>query len=132
MIVNFYKYDSSGRIVSRGTCPVEQVSIQAQTGETAVEGVAASNQYYDIASGVLTERPILPSPNKTSVSADGVDAVVWTALPNPTKLIIRGPVSLTRQIVDGYAELTFDYPGQYIVRLESFPYMEQEVVINAR
>ena len=51
--MNFIIYDATGTILRTGSCPDSMLSIQAQNGETVIEGQANQNAQY-ISDGVVT------------------------------------------------------------------------------
>ena len=51
--MNFIIYNSTGTILRTGSCPNSMLSIQAQNGETVIEGQANQNAQY-ISDGVVT------------------------------------------------------------------------------
>lgn len=131
MIAEFFVHDASGKILRYGSCPQSMVGAQAEAGETVREGTAdPGSQYWD--GTQLADRPPMPSSiDKLTAVADGVDVVTISGLPNPTDVRITGPAFDAFEVTDGTLELTFDPPGKYTVRLSSFPYLDQEYVINA-
>jgi len=133
MISLFYIYDSSGRILRTGACPNDHVSLQAGAGETAVAGSADDAvQYYDTGASSLADRPANPTTiDKTTVASDGTDMVVLTGVPPSSTVSVTGPMSTSTIVNDGVLQLTFDTPGEYVVRVESFPELNKEFVINA-
>ena len=52
--MNFIIYNSTGTILRTGSCPNSMLSIQAQNGETVIEGVANDQTQY-IADGEVTD-----------------------------------------------------------------------------
>jgi hypothetical protein len=110
------------------SCPAELESVQCQDGEAYIEGHYHWDEYY-MRNGTPTLRPELPATiDRTNLTADGIDTATITNLPNPST------VTVNRQSVtveDGTLELTFDLPGSYVVKVESFPYLPWEVAIHA-
>lgn len=93
-----------------------------------VEGIWDPSKYY-INESLPIERPnIDPSISKTEVLANGVDEVIITNLPIPATVNVKEQIV---EIEDGELVLTFDTPGEYKIKVESFPYLPFEEVIYA-
>lgn len=131
--MKYYVYDTTtGKITKSGTCMTGDLTLQAGSGEAAVAGVADDlTQWFNPATSQLEARPTFQVPSATSVPADGSTLVSWAGLPNPTDVNVTGPANDSFQTTDGALDLTFDAPGDYTVRLSSFPYQDLEVVISA-
>ena len=79
---------------------------------------------------VIRDRPKMsPQTDKEVVAADGVDVVTISGLPTPCVAEI-GEQTVT--VEDGVLELTFDTPGDYLVKLSAHPYVNGEVTVYAR
>lgn len=83
---------------------------------------------------VATFTEIVPAnPNKTTVTADGVDTVIISNIPGDTFMTINDEDE-EWNITDGQIELDFDYAGEYILRFENrntHEYVPRELIINA-
>jgi len=129
---NIVVFDSmSGEILRTGHVHTYMAAMQAQVGETVIEGTANDATQYILA-GVVTDKPQLAlTPDKTTVIADGVDVSTTLSVPNPTNVVITGPANDSFQVTDGSLELTFDTAGTYTVTLSAFPYLDQTIEITA-
>ena len=83
-VLPFVVCDSAGRILRSGSCPAEMVLLQAGEGERFFAGNAdGSTQYIlglDLAPAAVA-RPVSPvTIDKTTVAADGTDAVVVSSI----------------------------------------------------
>lgn len=138
---NFVVYTTTtGEILRTGQVPDDMLTIQAQTGETAVEAMAdPATEYYS--AGVKTARPLLTTVatwSATSIVANGTaKATLGTTLPNPTAITIVPPAGLgiaaipDQTVIDGSFELSTTVAGAYKVTAKAFPYQDYTVTINA-
>lgn len=68
----------------------------------------------------------------TEISADGVDEVVLTDLPDPCTITYTGPgFTQTAKVTGGTAEFTTDVAGMHTVKVVAFPYLDWEGTFNA-
>lgn len=87
-----------------------------------------AGRYID-ADNVIHERPEMSViVDKTTIVADGIDMATIIEIPNPSTVTV-GEQSVI--VGDGVLELTFDAPDDYLVRIESWPYLDYEVTIHA-
>ena len=129
---NYIVYKTStGEILRSGVCQDMDLSLQAATGEEVLEGIVNDLIHIiDTSTGDVISKPIIPSTiNKTTMSADGVDKIVISNIPNPTSIQIKDEGSW--EVTDGVFELTTDTVGKYIVKLTSNLYLDKEYSINA-
>lgn len=96
------------------------------------DGEVDGDTHY-IVDGEPMARPAQPTvADKASVLANGEDAVTISSVPSGAMLSVSGPVTVSPQpIADGTAELVFDVPGDYVVRVECFPYLPWQATIEA-
>jgi len=125
----FYLYNSEGRITSKGFCCDDDYDLQQEEDVTKVEGDPDLENDY-VLNGVLTQRPEMSvSISKLTVDADEIDFAEVTQIPIGTNVFIdrisQGSCD------DGTVELTFDTPGEYLIKLVKFPYLNKEFTINA-
>lgn len=119
---------TEGKIIRHVICPDFMVEIQCKEGESYVEGNYSSDSYY-IEDGIPKLRPDRqPTVSTTEVLANGVDEVMITNLPIPARVTIDEQIV---EIDDGELVMTFDTPGEYKIKVESFPYLPFEEVIYA-
>jgi len=75
----------------------------------------------------VCDRPLSQSSlSATSVQADGIAVALLNSAAGT--LFING---VSYVVDEGSQELTFDTPGEYQIRLESFPYLPFKAVIHA-
>ena len=119
---------TEGKIIRHVICPDFMVEIQCEEGESYVEGNYSSDSYY-IEDGIPKLRSDMqPTVSTTEVLANGVDEVMITNLPIPAIVNVNRQLA---EIDDGELVLTFDTPGEYKIKVESFPYLPFEEVIYA-
>lgn len=96
------------------------------------DGIVDGETHY-IVDGEPIPRPAQATAiDKTEVMADGADVVTITGIPSGATLSVSGPVTVSpQQVDDGAAELAFDVPGDYTVRVECFPWLPWESAIHA-
>lgn len=88
-----------------------------------------ATQYYDMVNLVILNRPIATiAADKLTMTADGVDKVTITGIPNPATCS-EGLNSVS--VTDGTLEYTTDTPGQHVLTFTMFPYKPVEVTLDA-
>ena len=125
---------TTGEIVSTGYGDIITGFDWLPGNETVIAGIANfDTDYININNtNTVTAKTIMGiMENNTNVIADGIDPVVLTMLPNPTYITISGSVDDRIEVTDTTIEITFDTPGTYTLLLESFPYLNKEVIVNA-
>jgi len=134
---------ATGQIVQAGACQAEAASLlAADVGETLLTSetdVYSLDQM--IVNGAPVARPQLSSVatwDTLAVPADGVSkATLGPGLPNPTAILIsppkgRGIGAIPVQVaIDGSFRFATSVPGDYVITVNEFPYMDYEVTINA-
>lgn len=79
-------------------------------------------QYVRLSDQTLQPQQALPAFNKTTVTANGIDAVtIASGLPNPTHVTVSGPGADSFDVTDGALTLHFSLAGMYQVRLVAGP-----------
>lgn len=129
--MNFTVYEtSSGRILRTGYT-VDPLANQVLSGESIVEESYDGETHY-FSSGTLTARPANPTTiDKTSITADGVDAFTLSDYPTGAEIFIAGPVNYRGVLSAGFDDFTTTISGTYIVTVTAFPYLPQEYTVNA-
>ena len=116
---NWTYYESvTGRILgSVGGNQYERDNNRPQ-GSLIIDGEWDADTYYiDIETSQAVERTTIPH------AAQGMTI---TNLPPNTKLVVDEDVYM---VADGIADLSFEFPGTYLVHLECFPYLPTVVEI---
>ena len=115
-MTQYLVYDECGRIVQHGSVPDSMFAIQKTGGRRVLEGTGNWDTHY-VSNDTLVDRPENPA------SMEGE----WLVnLPNPCTIHINEKFYPCE---DDHAELTFAYPGRYIVRVESFPYLDKTIEV---
>jgi len=127
---NYIVYNSVGEILRTGYCPDEMINIQAQAGESVIEGIANDVTQYMLNNTVTDKSVMSLSTDKVTITANGIDASITTGLPNPSYIYING-IRQGTLITDGVLEFTVDTPGVYKIKIESFPYLDYEFEVTA-
>lgn len=125
---DFIKYSkSSGRVLERGSVPPEMLSIQENetvgiieiTPDLAIE--LPLNRYY-VVQGSLVARPVSP------IQQNGT---VFSSI--PTDLLEPGKVTIEDKeydLTDSTLEVSFNLPGTYIVKFNTFPYLDTTFTVT--
>jgi len=134
MNVHYVLYDSSGRIVITGYCPEDAVAEQdGLQGLTVLEGEGrTATQYVDTSTNPPDIKDRLPFPgkqNKTRILANGIDEWIVSGLPSGS--IVTWPDGVISTINDGSLQFTVDLAGIYTFNIDPFPYLAEEVSIEA-
>lgn len=122
---------TSGSIRVQCSAPFVDVQNEVKQDEDIIEGVADDScEYINVDTYEIIPRPSFPSLNEfPEVLANGTDPALISNIPSGTSAYFQG--EFIGIVNDGSLEMTFDHPGTYTVRLELFPYIPQEYVINA-
>ena len=83
--------------------------------------------YYD-GEKFIAVRNFPGSISKTILSANAIDSIEISTLPNPCTITVN---SDTYEVTDGVFEFTVDTPGTYIIKAECFPYQPKEWEVTA-
>lgn len=130
---NYIIFDATGRIIQTGVVPAGMLELQgdAGSGRFVMEGSADVCTDWVVA-GAVASRPPCPAQLSTStVKADGMDEAILWQVPAGAQVSVEGPLS-TAGVADGSnIRLTFAKPGDYLVRIEQFPFLTLEVLIRA-
>lgn len=105
-----------------------------EEGYGYVKGLADPHKQY-VKDGAIVDRPAVNyTCSSTTITANGVSTVTIGNLPNgfhPCYIKIPDGDIQEIEIDDGILVMTTDYPGEYKVRIDPFPYQPIEVIINA-
>ena len=126
--------NGSHRIAKTVSGSGSAVQAQLQPGQALQEvltHVTDATHYLDLSLNVMP-RPESPvSIDRTSLVADGDDAVTMTDLAEDTRIIVSGPVPDEITVADGTVVWRCLVPGEYRLRIEApFPHRPAEVVIH--
>lgn len=118
--MNYIVYDTnSGRILRSVTCPPDMIQLQYDASESAhIEHTMVDDTQYYVVAGQVVQRPEF---------TEQISGTVISNLPVPTTVVINEEEFL---VDDGSAELSFEHPGSYTVRLVSFPYIDKTVEVT--
>ena len=127
--MEYIVYDPmTGEIKWGGYCSPRDYDLQATEGYSVVEGSLSRVQIgmKMIVDGALVDRPFLPFfMSADSVPVDGT--ITISSLPEGVRVNVDGD-DVT--VNDHSLTLTFDCPGEYVVRMSLFPYLDKEVTIT--
>ena len=129
-MTTYYVYtNTTGEILRTGSVSQSDISIQAGTGETAVEASANDLlQRHDIATDTLVNKTQQSlSATKSTITADGVDESVITC--------IAGSIAKIHDesyvVDDGTLEFSVDLVGSYVITFTHTLYLDTEITIEA-
>lgn len=131
---------SYGEINREITCPEDQIASQLQAGEMWAEipeiyyiNHPVENFYIqDINQPSFMERANnSTTADKTTVTADGVDAIILSQALVDGTLEILGPVPSSTTIVSTTVALTFTVPGTYTLYVSRYPTRDWTINIEA-
>lgn len=126
-------YDKyTGVINSTGSCVPNAFNVQALSiNEEIMEGSARDlTEKINLTTMEVIGKTVLPSTiSKTSMSADGIDSITISNLPNPCSVLIEGESEYN--VSDGNIEFTMDTVGEYKIICHSPLYLDVEYKINA-
>jgi len=124
-------YDGDGRIVAARGGSIPQ-TVTAGATQMEIENPANPDTQYVLA-GAVDWRPSNPStPDKTTFTADEVDMVTISSIPNPSDVNVKGPsVNTDATVTDGTLEITASVPGTYTVTIDSFPELVKTITLEA-
>ena len=131
-IYAFYSVNGEITNIYTGTQP------EMQTGFAYINcGIEVNDTLYyipDTASPVPTAKPTNPTTiDKTTVIADGVDKITLSSIPLNSTIDLTGdhisPIQDTA--TSSTIDFTFDVTGTYNLKVDLFPYLPFEAVINA-
>ena len=69
--------------------------------------------------------------DKVTCLSDGVDFITLSSIPDNATITISGQGVNINQSIGNSDTITFDLAGEYSLRIESFPSLDYEVIINA-
>lgn len=123
----------SGEIIRIGNCPngMEDSQILNITEGLLIGEVCDASQYIpDTTNPIGTNKP--NSPVKISSSSLVVDELTYlTNIPNGSTISIFGEgVGIREELTVSEEDISFDFPGEYLLTIEAFPYLEYKVTIN--
>ena len=130
MMESFTVYiNNTGEIVRSGYGDIDiQVS---DDGESVVSGESDGSTHY-INNGVITNKPTNTTTiDKATCLADGIDFITLSSIPDNATILISGQGVNINQSIGNSDTITFDLAGEYNLRIESFPSLDYEVIINA-
>lgn len=121
---------TTGRIIRTVSCPKNMINIQCRNGEEFVFFHHNIYTHYILTAFGNTpiKRPTMPGAlNKPQILADGNDLATISNLPQPCTVTFAGQ---TYEVEDGCFAFTVDVPGTYTVRVEAWPHLDAEFVVE--
>jgi len=87
-----------------------------------------TNKFY-VVNGSSSERPLIQaSLNTDQILANRIDTITLALLPIPCTVTVANTVY---EVDDGELEISFDTPGEYIITVSSFPYLDKTFTVEA-
>jgi len=110
-------HDASGRITGTLQSDADTAKLNRKLNPNFVAGKFDPDTHY-VKDGVATARQANPA-KLTGLSITG--------LPKPSVVTVEG---VDYDVTDGQADLSFDQPGTYTVRVSSWPYLNKEFKVE--
>jgi hypothetical protein len=141
-MITYFKYGLDGKLNTRIVAIDEEKALwQLGANEFLIEQDLNPDTQYIVDPGTnntVTNRPLLSTVatwTATTLSANGTATVTLSGVPNPSNYSIQVPDGVTT-IPDGVVttgSLIFktNYPGLYVVTIDSFPYQIYKQTITA-
>lgn len=134
--VKFISFDANGKILKSGLCKISDVALQ---GTNTIQGAGNDAENYienPLTTPTIAIKPANPTTaNKTTITADGVDSVIFSSIPVGTIVTFETPAGADlipdTQVDDGTLVLTCTFVGDYILTFEFFPYLTYTETIVA-
>lgn len=129
----FFYDDITRKITMTGVCLERDIELQTPPdGQSRGIGEANWETDYYPDNDVIRRPDMAIALSATEISADGVDEVVLTGLPDPCYVVFSGPGFLMSDDVSGGSlALTTDVTGTHSVKVSSWPYFDAEVSFEA-
>lgn len=126
---SYTHYDNSGKIIQSGV--VSDVDINDMPYPRIPEYTEDFSTNY-VYNGIITNKPTNTTTiDKVTCLSDGVDFITLSSIPDNATITISGQGVNINQSIGNSDTITFDLAGEYSLRIESFPSLDYEVIINA-
>lgn len=126
--MNYTIHDNQGRILRTVSCDPSQAAIQAQAGESMLEGKADDATQY-VKDGLITDMPANPAIiDKITLSADGVDTCLISSIPIGSEVSVEGQ---TYTVNDSEFIFSLDQPGTYEINITGSPFLPVTFTVEA-
>ena len=120
----YTRFDDNGKITDYGLMLAD--AFDAYDSNGIIEGNYDDRIYY-IVDNVPCVRPTLQL-SKTTIIANGADESIASNLPIPFNVEIDNS---SYEINDGEFIFSTNVPGKYIIKVNTFPYSEDFIIIEA-
>lgn len=132
MIETEYKLDTGEICMTFSFQDEESSLLNHREGYGYISGTFYGDSYY-VKDGVATERPIMSvSADKSSINADGLDALTISGLPTGNSDIsLIGPINDKWSEAERKIQITVNVAGTYRVFISQWPYQYAGVTFNA-
>ena len=130
MIILTYELNS-GRIIASESGPQIFVADKLLDNNTATlpDDAFLGLEFHYVNNDEVKIRPTQQTTlSSSSISANGIDAIVLQHLPFPCTVTV---VNTVYEVDDGTLEITFDTPGEYPVTITAFPYLDKTFTVEA-
>jgi hypothetical protein len=130
-MIPYTVFKQDGSIQRSGMCTKECLELQADQGESVLS-ISGNDARHWVSDGKLVDRPLMVvTASVDTIVADGLSEVQLEGIPIGAIIKVTGPVTMEGVADSTFVELSFAIPGQYIVVISKFPYIDAQVVINA-
>lgn len=125
-------YDITGKILRTVSAPIEMIEMQKQENEFLIYGNADISSQY-IKDGEVTDKLIQETTiDKVTLVADGIDYITISNSPIGTVYVID---TINKKSINAAIQSTETFsttiPSTYKLRVEAFPYLDFEAIIEA-
>lgn len=128
--MRFIVFDKNGEILRYGDAPKHLVPKQALPGEFVTTGKGTDETHF-VNTKFRTLAPKMGMDaviNKDSLKGDGLDSVMISGLPTPSKIKINETVY---ENPDPDFEFTVNFPGEYKVTCSSIKFLDKNFLVTA-
>lgn len=125
-------YDATGKITSVAKLSPSTYNYYVSAKIPFVSGIFDSTTQM-ISDGAVVQRPLSPIKiiGSTTIAARGEESITIKGVPKGKSLKVSGRIN-TSCVCDGSdVTMTFALPGTYLIYIDSFPFQDFEVTINA-
>lgn len=125
-------YDDTGYINRVIDVPDNEMPYYVDLYGDSVEGSYDPEKYCVNVSGSVAKRPLFTlSQNKNEIVADGIDTITISGVVAGATISVCGPASDEWVTEATSFDLTVNVPGNYVVQIFKWPYVNDQVTFNA-
>jgi len=128
-MARYVVYNALGTIQRVGSCPEDDVSLQAGDGELVlIPEIVCSDDTHYVVDGALTELQDFPEITKTVVNASGEYTITLANIPAGTS--VTWSDGFVSQENDGTLECVVAFPDEYRFLLDHVCRSPLEIIVN--